>query len=47
MIDKDFASSLLAREIRAELFVVSTGVEKVAVNFGKPDQRWLEHVGLD
>ncbi|MFN0040520.1 MAG: carbamate kinase [Burkholderiales bacterium] len=46
VIDKDFASSLLARTIRAELFVVSTGVEKVAVNFGKSDQRWLEHIVL-
>ena len=46
VIDKDFASSLLARAIRAELFVVSTGVEKVAINYGKPDQRWLEHIGL-
>ena len=46
VIDKDFASSLLARDIRAELFVVSTGVEKVAVNFGKPDQRGLERIGL-
>jgi carbamate kinase len=46
VIDKDFASSLLARDIRAELFVVSTGVEKVAVNFGKPDQRWLERIVL-
>jgi carbamate kinase len=47
VIDKDFASSLLARDVRAELFVVSTGVEKVAVNFGKPDQRWLERIGLE
>ena len=47
VIDKDFASSLLARDISAELFVVSTGVEKVAVNFGKPDQRWLDRIGLD
>jgi len=46
VIDKDFASSLLARDIRAELFVVSTGVEKVAVNFGKPDQRALERIVL-
>jgi carbamate kinase len=46
VIDKDFASSLLARAIRAELFVVSTGVEKVAINYGKPDQRWLEQIGL-
>ena len=46
VIDKDFASSLLARAIRAELFVVSTGVEKVAINFGKPDERLLEHIVL-
>ena len=46
VIDKDFASSLLARDLRAELFVVTTGVEKVAVNFGKPDQRWLERITL-
>ena len=46
VIDKDFASSLLARDLHAELFVVTTGVEKVAVDFGKPDQRWLERITL-
>jgi carbamate kinase len=46
VIDKDFASSLLARDLGAELFVVSTGVEKVAVDFGKPTQRWLESITL-
>ncbi|HZP91255.1 MAG TPA: carbamate kinase [Burkholderiales bacterium] len=46
VIDKDFASSLLARGVGAELFVVTTGVEKVAVNFGKPDQRWLDRMTL-
>ncbi len=46
VIDKDFASSLLARVVGAELFVVTTGVEKVAVNFGKPDQRWLDRMTL-
>ena len=46
VIDKDFASSLLARDVGAELFVVSTGVEKVAVDFGKPTQRWLERATL-
>lgn len=46
VIDKDFASSLLARDVGAELFVVSTGVEKVAVDFGKPTQRWLERTTL-
>jgi carbamate kinase len=47
VIDKDFASSLLARDLRAEMFVVSTGVEKVAVDFGKPQQRWLDRIGLE
>ncbi len=46
VIDKDYASSLLARELKAELFVISTSVEKVAINFGKPDQRWLDKVTL-
>ena len=46
VIDKDFASSLLAQEIGAELFLIATAVEKVAVNFGKPDQKWLEKMTL-
>src|SRR5581483_4074545 len=46
VIDRDFDSSLLARGVGAELFVVTTGVEKVAVNFGKPDQRWLDRMTL-
>lgn len=46
VIDKDFASSLLAREIQADLFVISTAVEKVAINYGKPDQKWLDKITL-
>lgn len=46
VIDKDFASSLLAQQIHADLFLISTAVEKVALNFGKPDQRWLDHITL-
>jgi carbamate kinase len=46
VIDKDFASSLLAREIKADLFVISTAVEKVALNFGKPDEKWLDRITL-
>jgi carbamate kinase len=46
VIDKDFASSLLAREIKADLFVISTAVEKVAINFGKPGEKWLEKMTL-
>ena len=46
MIDKDFASSLLARKINADLFLISTAVEKVALNFGKPDQKWMDRMTL-
>jgi carbamate kinase len=46
VIDKDFASSLLAQEINADLFLIATAVEKVAINFGKPDQKWLERMTL-
>lgn len=46
VVDKDFASSLLAREIKADLFVISTAVEKVAINFGKPEQKWLDTITL-
>jgi carbamate kinase len=44
VIDKDLASSMLARELNADLFVISTGVPRVAINFGRPDQRWLEQL---
>ncbi len=46
VIDKDFASSLLAQKINADLFLISTAVEKVALNFGKPDQQWLDRITL-
>ena len=46
VIDKDYASSLLAQNIKADLFVISTAVEKVALNFGKPDQKWLDKITL-
>ncbi|MCB0118865.1 MAG: carbamate kinase [Anaerolineales bacterium] len=46
VIDKDFASSLLARELKADMFVISTAVEKVAINFGKPDQKWIDKMTL-
>ena len=46
VIDKDYASSLLARCIEADLFVISTAVEKVAINFGKPEQKWLDKITL-
>jgi carbamate kinase len=46
VIDKDFASSLLARLIKADLLLISTAVEKVALNFGKPDQKWIDRMSL-
>ena len=46
VIDKDFASSLLAREINADLLLISTAVEKVALHFGKPEQKWLDRLTL-
>lgn len=46
VIDKDFGSSLLATMIGADLFVISTAVEKVAINFNKPDQKWLDKLTL-
>ena len=46
VIDKDFASSLLASEIKADLFLIATAVEKVAINFGKPGEKWLDKISL-
>jgi carbamate kinase len=42
VIDKDFASSLLASKIKADLLLISTAVEKVALNFNTPEQVWLD-----
>jgi carbamate kinase len=46
VIDKDLSCALLANTIGAEMLVLSTGVEKVALNFGKPDEVWLDHLTL-
>ncbi len=46
VIDKDRCSALLALTLRADLLMISTGVEKVALNFGKPDQRELDRLEL-
>jgi len=46
VIDKDYASSLLAREIKADLFLISTAVDKVSLNFGKPDEKQLDRMTL-
>ena len=47
VIDKDRASALLAREIRADRLIILTAVDRVCVNYGKPDQRELAEMTLD
>ncbi len=47
VIDKDFASSLLATCVGAKLFIISTAIEKVALNFGKVNQTWLDHLTVE
>jgi carbamate kinase len=42
VIDKDYASSLLAGRVGAEMLVISTAVEKVAIHWGTPEQKWLD-----
>jgi len=47
VIDKDFASGLLAASLGVDLFVITTGVPQVAVDFGKPSQRFLDRVSAE
>lgn len=42
VIDKDFASCVLAQQLEADTLIILTAVEKAAVNFGKPNQKWLD-----
>ena len=42
VIDKDLASALLAQQLGADLLLIPTGIEKVAINFGTPQQQWLD-----
>lgn len=44
VIDKDYASSLLARALQVDLFVISTAVEKVALFYGTPQQKWVDRL---
>jgi len=46
VIDKDFAAELLAEQVEADVLMILTEVEKVAINWGKPDQKDLEHMSL-
>jgi carbamate kinase len=46
VIDKDLATSLLARELKADLLIISTAIEKVCLNFRKPDQKDIDRMTL-
>jgi carbamate kinase len=47
VVDKDRASALLAIEMDADLLMIPTGVERVAIRFGKPDQQWLDRIDVE
>ncbi|MFF2754851.1 carbamate kinase [Psychrobacillus sp. NPDC058041] len=47
VIDKDFATSLLAEQIEAETLIITTGVSRVCINFGKPNQKALEKITIE
>jgi len=47
VIDKDLASALLANEVDADLLLISTAVEKCALNFGTPEEEWVDEFTLD
>lgn len=46
VIDKDFASCLLAKELDADMLIILTAVEKVAINFGKDNETWLDDISI-
>ena len=46
VIDKDFASAVLGREIGADILIILTSIDKVAINFSQPDQQELNHCTL-
>lgn len=46
VIDKDLTSGLLAHQIDADVFIILTAIEKVAVNFGKPNQKWIDDMSV-
>lgn len=47
VIDKDFAAELLAEQVEADVLMILTEVEKVAINFNKPDQKNLDNLNLE
>ena len=46
VVDKDFASAKLAELIDADMLIILTAVEKVAINFGKPNEQWLSDLSI-
>ena len=46
VIDKDFASEVLAEQLDADYLIILTAVEKAAINFGKPEQKWLDTISV-
>jgi len=47
VIDKDLAGERLAEEVKADIFMILTDVNGAAINFGKPNEKWLEAVTVD
>lgn len=47
VIDKDLAGAMLAHQLDADLLLISTSVEKVALDFGRPEQRWIDEMTLE
>jgi carbamate kinase len=46
VIDKDFASALLASNIKADMLLISTAVPQIALNYNQPDQTWIDKMTL-
>jgi len=46
IVDKDFASALLAESLGAELLIISTGVDRLALHYGKPERVWLDKIDI-
>ena len=46
VIDKDFATALLASQIGADLFLITTAVPQIALNYNQPDQTWIDKMTL-
>lgn len=47
VVDKDWLSALIAQKIDADFLVILTAVEKVAINFGKENQQWLDEIDIE